>query len=60
VGRALIDVEDLGDAEGLLRNTRYLGTAAPQLLTEPSQLGRFKAWSAFVFSKGTPKVCTTF
>ena len=32
VGRAPIDVDDLGDAEGLLSNSRYLHTAARQLL----------------------------
>ena len=32
VGRALIDVDDLGDAEELLNNSRYLQTAAQQLL----------------------------
>jgi hypothetical protein len=32
VGRASIDVDDLGNAEGLLSNSRYLHTAARQLL----------------------------
>ncbi len=52
VGRAPIDVEDLGDAEELLSNTRYLGTAARQLLMRgimPAEdgwggwLGRYQA-----------------
>jgi hypothetical protein len=52
VGRAPIDVEDLGEAEGLLRNTRYLGTTARQLLMKgimPAEdgwggwLGRYQA-----------------
>jgi len=33
LGRTLIHVEDLGDAEGLLSNPRYPDTAARQLLT---------------------------
>jgi hypothetical protein len=36
VGRSAIDVDDLGDAEGLLRNPRFLGTAARQLLMRGS------------------------
>ena len=52
VGRAPIDVDDLGDAEGLLRNPRYLGAAARQLLMKgivPAEdgwagwLGRYQA-----------------
>lgn len=52
VGRSLIDVQDLGDAEGLLSNSRYLHAAARQLLmrgTVPTEdgwagwLGRYQA-----------------
>jgi hypothetical protein len=51
-GRALIDVEDLGDAEELLSNPRHFDTAARQLLTKgimPAEdgwagwLGRYQA-----------------
>ncbi len=52
VGRALIDVDDLGDAEGLLSNPLYLGEAARKLLKRgiiPTEdgwggwLGRYQA-----------------
>ena len=52
VGRALIDVDDLGDAEGLLSNSRYLKAATRQLLMRgivPTEdgwagwLGRYQA-----------------
>jgi hypothetical protein len=60
-GRAVIDINDMGDAEGLLSNSGYLRTAARQLLKKgivpvedgwAGWLGRYQA----ALSKATSEI----